>query len=381
MVSTLPPLIMMLVGVDRDHTELTASGHFVYLIQLLRLFKVSSLGTRLRWDFYTDAIIYNFSISAVTFKMILLFLIIYFIAHLIACLWWALCTLISFYAWYDDPSMVYETDLRFQAVYDQYLFSIYWTFTTITTVGYGDIHPINTNERIVCIFIVVLGVSIFGYAVARINQLNKSTDPNACQLSMIKDYLKNKNCSYQVSEKIMNHYNFYYNQTSRYDEQLILSVLPTNISNDILLIKNKKVIERIPLFRFIDNQTVILYICSCLVPEIYNRDQCIVQQDTVADGLYFLISGEAKSYKSLCKINDSKKHRSNTIMRSITQSFSMKKLRSLSVSYLNEEDNINKLNSIKFIGNLYPGSFFGHIPFLKKSCNKVFTPKINILYF
>lgn len=40
--------------------------------------------------------------------------------------------------------------------------SIYWTVTTITTVGYGDISISTDFERIFCIFLMVLGVVSFG---------------------------------------------------------------------------------------------------------------------------------------------------------------------------------------------------------------------------
>ena len=36
-----------------------------------------------------------------------------------------------------------------------YLAAFYFCFTTMTTVGYGDIHPYSNTERIVCIFIEV----------------------------------------------------------------------------------------------------------------------------------------------------------------------------------------------------------------------------------
>lgn len=44
---------------------------------------------------------------------------------------------------------------------DQYLTAMYYAFTTITTVGYGDISGITSIEKIFCIFIMFIGVIFF----------------------------------------------------------------------------------------------------------------------------------------------------------------------------------------------------------------------------
>ena len=38
-----------------------------------------------------------------------------------------------------------------------YITAYYFTVTTIVTVGYGDITANNTGERIICIFLMIIG--------------------------------------------------------------------------------------------------------------------------------------------------------------------------------------------------------------------------------
>jgi hypothetical protein len=45
-----------------------------------------------------------------------------------------------------------------------YWTSFYWTVTTITTVGYGDISGGNNMERIFCSVVMIVGVFAFSFA-------------------------------------------------------------------------------------------------------------------------------------------------------------------------------------------------------------------------
>ena len=59
---------------------------------------------------------------------------------------------------------------------DLYLISIYWAVTTISTVGYGDISANNRSERIFCLIVMIIGVTMFTTAASTITQLMSSID-------------------------------------------------------------------------------------------------------------------------------------------------------------------------------------------------------------
>ena len=43
------------------------------------------------------------------------------------------------------------------------LLAIYYAFTSLSTVGFGDYNPKSNIERVLCAFILMFGVSIFSY--------------------------------------------------------------------------------------------------------------------------------------------------------------------------------------------------------------------------
>ena len=46
-------------------------------------------------------------------------------------------------------------------VVDRYIASIYWAFTTMTTVGYGDISATTRMERVIACFGMIVGGFVF----------------------------------------------------------------------------------------------------------------------------------------------------------------------------------------------------------------------------
>lgn len=42
---------------------------------------------------------------------------------------------------------------------------MYYAFTSLSTVGFGDFHPLNSYERIICLCILVFGNAVFGYII------------------------------------------------------------------------------------------------------------------------------------------------------------------------------------------------------------------------
>jgi len=54
--------------------------------------------------------------------------------------------------------------------------ALWWSASTITTVGYGDIYPVTTTGRIIAIFTMLIGVSTLAVVTARIAQFLLSSD-------------------------------------------------------------------------------------------------------------------------------------------------------------------------------------------------------------
>ena len=53
----------------------------------------------------------------------------------------------------------------------RYVYSMYWSITTLTTVGYGDLHAENINEMIFVSFYMIFNLSLTAYLIGNMTNL------------------------------------------------------------------------------------------------------------------------------------------------------------------------------------------------------------------
>lgn len=148
------------------------------MVRITRLFKVYNKVTDLSKQSSIREVL---NIDLVVMRLGFFLLLFFLLCHFTACLW-AIIAYIhrqdidSFNAnnlstWLDDYDM-YSKEESFQL----YIISFYWTITTITTVGYGDITATNLEERVFCSAVMVLGVISFSFANGSLSSILSSYD-------------------------------------------------------------------------------------------------------------------------------------------------------------------------------------------------------------
>lgn len=100
-----------------------------------------------------------------SFSLINLIATVLFITHLIACIW---CLIAICYSEQDNWTRRLIND-NSQLIWSRlYLKAIYWSLTTIVTLGYGDITPQNDLEVAFSLVVMLSGSAIFGYSINKI---------------------------------------------------------------------------------------------------------------------------------------------------------------------------------------------------------------------
>lgn len=53
----------------------------------------------------------------------------------------------------------------------RYVTAMYWSITTLTTTGYGDLHAVNTQEKIFDIFYMLFNLGLTAYLIGNMTNL------------------------------------------------------------------------------------------------------------------------------------------------------------------------------------------------------------------
>jgi len=184
-----------------DYDENSGSSSALKLTRALKIVKLIKLMRLLRLNQLLDSLHDNFPINTFISKAISLVMLVLYIGHLIACSWYWI-GLESFAqdtephsgeraSWLINANLVVEPMLWeganatvFHAsLGEKYVGAFYWAFTTMTTVGYGDITPTTARERLFTVATMMVGASLFGYIVGHVTTLVGNSQASAKQLN------------------------------------------------------------------------------------------------------------------------------------------------------------------------------------------------------
>lgn len=137
------------------------------MIKLTRLFRILKIiKERSKIAMYLR----DFLKISIGFERLFFFVISFMMAvHIFTCLW---VIIVDF----STDEVDEEADANKISVMERYWTALYFTITTITTVGYGDISGQNTIQRLYCVFLMLMGVIAFSYATSTLSQIMSNMD-------------------------------------------------------------------------------------------------------------------------------------------------------------------------------------------------------------
>ena len=176
----------------------------------------------------------------------------------------------------------------------RYVRAFYWTITTVTTIGYGDITPTGTHQTLFVIFIELLGAGMYGLVIGNIANLLANIDVAKTQykekMDKINAFMKYQNIPHSLQKKVNDYYNYLWESRRGYDESSVLTDLPDPLKVSVSLHINKEIIEKVPMFKHA-GEDLIKEIIMNLQPVVFTPGDYIVVAGEVGFDMYFISKG------------------------------------------------------------------------------------------
>ncbi|XP_053358191.1 potassium voltage-gated channel subfamily H member 5 isoform X2 [Clarias gariepinus] len=205
--------------------------------------------------------------------LVLLVCVFGLVAHWLACIWYS----IGDYEVIDKLSNTIKTDswlyqlaantgspYRYNASgsgqleggpgkHTLYITSLYFTMTSLTTIGFGNIAPTTDGEKIFSVAMMMVGsllyATIFGNVTTIFQQMYANTNRYHEMLNNVRDFLKLYQVPKGLSERVMDYIVSTWSMTKGIDTEKVLSICPKDMRADICVHLNRKVFNEHPAFR------------------------------------------------------------------------------------------------------------------------------------
>uniref|UniRef100_A0A8C5BVL8 Potassium voltage-gated channel subfamily H member 5 n=1 Tax=Gadus morhua TaxID=8049 RepID=A0A8C5BVL8_GADMO len=257
LLSCLPyDIINAFENVDEGMSSLFSS---LKVVRLLRLGRVAR-----KLDHYLE---YGAAV------LVLLVCVFGLVAHWMACIWYSigdyevideLTNTIKMDSWLYQLALSIGSPYRFNASGSGkweggpgkdslYITSLYFTMTSLTTIGFGNIAPSTDGEKIFSVAMMMVGsllyATIFGNVTTIFQQMYANTNRYHEMLNNVRDFLKLYQVPTGLSERVMDYIVSTWSMSKGIDTEKVLSICPKDMRADICVHLNRKVFNEHPAFR------------------------------------------------------------------------------------------------------------------------------------
>ncbi|XP_076293375.1 potassium voltage-gated channel seizure isoform X4 [Lasioglossum baleicum] len=234
------------LGLDKDETT-TLMG-LLKTARLLRLVRVAR-----KIDRYSE---YGAAV------LLLLMATFALIAHWLACIWYAIGhaerpMLESKVGWIDilandTHQFYYHNNTGGPTIKSLYITALYFTFSSLTSVGFGNVAPNTDTEKIFTIAVMLIGslmyASIFGNVSAIIQRLYSGTTRYHTQMLRVREFIRFHQIPNPLRHRLEEYFQHAWTYTNGIDMNSVLKGFPECLQADIRLHLNRNLLNNCKAF-------------------------------------------------------------------------------------------------------------------------------------
>jgi len=156
--------------------QLTRAFKLARMLKLARVLKASRVLKRALMDIVMGQLELTFAVL----KMLKLISVLVLWSHWQACLWGLFSSYLDGDTWISAFDEHFEqTNGRRAEPFDRYAAALYWSIMTLTSIGYGEMLPENTTERMLACTYMLISGCIWTYVIGSVASIATTLDPNS----------------------------------------------------------------------------------------------------------------------------------------------------------------------------------------------------------
>lgn len=260
----------------------------IKMAKLIRMFKI--IKSRSQILKYIGKI---YKVDAAVERLVWFLMTFLLMIHILACIW----IFIGIY-YIDDTenTWIMRCGVIDLSELELYVTGLYWCVTTLATVGYGDIHPYSTSERLYTSGVMVIGIFIYSYIIGSLTNLLSNVDSRRAKLNRKLEILDNLTREYGFNQNFYKKLNValeYQHLNSKQDLSDLIEDIPGNLRVQLLVVIYQKILESNAFF-IGKPSFFVAYVAPLLKPVRYDEGEYIYRQYEYAKEMFFIVKGEVE---------------------------------------------------------------------------------------
>ncbi|XP_029120858.1 potassium channel KAT3 isoform X2 [Elaeis guineensis] len=205
---------------------------------------------------------------------------------------------------YPDPKRTWigaeMPDFREESLWIRYVTAMYWSITTLTTTGYGDLHAENTREMLFDIFYMLFNLGLTAYLIGNMTNLvvhwTSRTRNFRDTIQAASEFAARNQLPKHIEEQMLSHICLRF-KTEGLKQQETLDSLPKAIRSSIAHYLFFPIVQKVYLFHGVSFDFISQLVTEMQAEYFPPKEDVILQNEASSD-LYILVSGavDMRSY-------------------------------------------------------------------------------------
>ncbi|KAL1289480.1 hypothetical protein AAHE18_20G062200 [Arachis hypogaea] len=182
-----------------------------------------------------------------------------------------------------------------KSLWTRYVTSVYWSITTLTTVGYGDLHPVNSREMVFDIFYMLFNLGLTAYLIGNMTNLvvhgTSRTRKFRDTIQAASSFAQRNQLPVRLQDQMLAHLCLKFRTDSEgLQQQETLDSLPKAIRSSISHYLFYSLVDKVYLFRGVSND-LLFQLVSEMKAEYFPPKEDVILQNEAPTDFYILVTG------------------------------------------------------------------------------------------